>query len=103
MSISKTPIFPLKESSKLITIHTIGATFISVNNILLTPKKDYTLDSSLQYIVFTSAPMGGDTFSGRLVETSGIVVPDNCVDDAMDIINSYNLSESCYVIGEIYG
>ena len=33
-------IFPLKESSKLITIHTIGATFISVNNILLTPKKD---------------------------------------------------------------
>ena len=72
-------IFPLKESSKLITIHTIGATFISVNNILLTPKKDYTLDSSLQYIVFTSAPMGGDTFSGRLVETSGIVVPDNSI------------------------
>ena len=32
-----------------------------------------------------------------------IVVPDNCVDDAMEIINSYNFSESCYVIGEIHG
>ena len=72
-------IFALKELGKLVMVHSIGATFISVNSILLTPKTDYSLDSDSQHIIFTKPPQIGDSFSGRLVETSGIVVPDNSI------------------------
>ena len=72
-------LFNMKEAGSGVSVHSVGATFITVNGILLKPKTDYQLNSDLQSIIFTTAPKNGDSFTGRVVETSGITIPDNSI------------------------
>ena len=72
-------LFNMTEAGSGVSVHSVGATFITVNGILLRPKTDYQLNSDLQSILFTTAPKNGDSFTGRVVETSGITIPDNSI------------------------
>ena len=59
--------------------HSSGSTFISIDGILLHPGVDYNLNSDLSSITFTEAPIFGANFKGRIVQTSGITIPDGSI------------------------
>jgi hypothetical protein len=75
----KRTIFEMKSEGNIVFISSIGSTFIHLDNVLLLPEKDYYISSDNNSIVFIDAPKKGSDFSGRVVEQSGLTIPDGSI------------------------